>query len=322
MDYLEELKTQLLDLDKKIKEAEELGKDPTMKEMANEEKKKLLETKSNLEESISLAENGYAKEESSDSEDVNINPNVAIIEIRAGAGGDEAGLFAGVLYRMYQRFCSLENFALSQLDINEGGLGNIKSVSFEIRGQNAYKLLRTESGVHRVQRVPVTESGGRIHTSTASVVALPKVNPIAVELNMSEIEITYMHSAGAGGQNVNKVETAVRVKHLPTGIVIACQVERSQPRNKEIALDMLRSKLYDLKLEAQRAKIAGLRSGQVGTMDRSEKIKTYNFPQNRVTDHRIGKSWHNLEVIVSGDGLKKVLEETLEEMALQNETEE
>jgi len=321
MDYVDELKNQLLEIEQKIKETEGLAKDPQMKEMAEEEKKNLLENKLDLEKSIDMAEGGY-EEDSEDSEDANINPNVAIVEIRAGAGGDEAGLFAGDLYRMYQRFCSSESFSLNQIDINEGGLGNIKSVSFEVRGQNAYNLLKLESGVHRVQRVPVTESGGRIHTSTASVVVLPKVKPIAVELNMFEIEISTMHSGGAGGQNVNKVETGVRVTHKPTGIVIGCTRERSQPRNKEIALEILRSRLYELKLEEQRSKIAGLRSGQVGTMDRSEKIKTYNFPQNRVTDHRIGKSWHNLELIISGYSLKKVLEETLEAMNAQAKEDE
>jgi len=321
MDYVDELKNQLLEIEQKIKETEGLAKDPQMKEMAEEEKKNLLENKLDLEKSIDMAEGGY-EEDSEDSEDANINPNVAIVEIRAGAGGDEAGLFAGDLYRMYQRFCSSESFSLNQIDINEGGLGNIKSVSFEVRGQNAYNLLKLESGVHRVQRVPVTESGGRIHTSTASVVVLPKVKPIAVELNMFEIEISTMHSGGAGGQNVNKVETGVRLTHKPTGIVIGCTRERSQPRNKEIALEILRSRLYELKLEEQRSKIAGLRSGQVGTMDRSEKIKTYNFPQNRVTDHRIGKSWHNLELIISGYSLKKVLEETLEAMNAQAKEDE
>ncbi len=235
----------------------------------------------------------------------NIDPRRVIIEIRAGTGGDEAGLFAGDLYKMYTKYAHKVGWKLNEVSKSVGGIKDIREVVFEIVGslpaRDLYDLLKSESGVHRVQRVPVTESGGRIHTSTATVAVLPVVNPVSVKINPSDLKIDTFRSGGAGGQNVNKVETAVRVTHIPTGIVVSCQDERSQLQNKERALQVLASKLFVMMQEQQKDSIDGLRLSQIGTGDRSEKIRTYNFPQNRITDHRIKKSWHNLEDILDGN---------------------
>lgn len=229
-----------------------------------------------------------------------------ILEIRAGTGGDEAGLFAADLYRMYARFAKSQGWKVRQLSINEGGIGNIKSVTAEIIGDGTHSQLKNESGVHRVQRVPVTETSGRIHTSTATVAVLPKVSPTQVEINPSELKIDFYRATGHGGQNVNKVETAVRIMHIPTGVVVACQDERSQHQNREKALEILRSRLYEMLQRQNKDRVDQLRREQIGTAERSEKIRTYNFPQNRVTDHRIGKSWHNLQSIFEGE-LRSIL---------------
>jgi peptide chain release factor 1 len=235
------------------------------------------------------------------------NSNNVILEIRAAAGGDEAGLFASDLLRMYTRFAQSQNWKVEELDRNEGGLGNIKEVIIQISGRGVFEKLKNESGVHRVQRVPKTESAGRIHTSTATVAVLPQVEQAQVEINPKDLEFEAFRSGGHGGQNVNKVSTAVRIKHIPTGIVVKSQTERSQAQNREIAMQILRSKIYAQEEEKKQSQITGERAAQLGTGDRSEKIRTYNFPQDRVTDHRIGKSWGNLEEILNGK-LDKIIE--------------
>ena len=228
-----------------------------------------------------------------------------IIEIRAGAGGDEAGLFAADLFRMYSRYAQSKGWQVDIINFNESGIGGFKEITFEIKGKGAFSRLKYERGVHRVQRVPTTESSGRIHTSTATVAVLPEADEVEVSINPDDLRIDIFHSGGAGGQNVNKVATAVRITHLPTGIVTICQDERSQLKNKTKAMSVLRARLLDIKQLQQEAEISQERRSQVGTGDRSEKIRTYNFPQDRVSDHRIGLTLRNLSRILEGelDGL-------------------
>jgi len=232
--------------------------------------------------------------------DPNDDKNV-IVEIRAGAGGDEAALFAGVLYRMYTMYADTKKFKTETVSINETGLGGFREITFMINGEGAYSRFKYESGVHRVQRVPETEASGRIHTSTATVAVLPEAEDVEIEINQSDLEIETIKSSGAGGQHVNKTESAIRLIHKPSGIVIECQDERSQYKNKDKAMKLLRSKLYDMKTREQNDKIASERRSQVGTGDRSERIRTYNYPQGRVTDHRIGFTIYSLENFLNGD---------------------
>lgn len=232
--------------------------------------------------------------------DPNDDKNV-IVEIRAGAGGDEAALFAGVLFRMYTMFAEKNGFKCETTSANETGLGGFREISFMVTGEGAYSRFKYESGVHRVQRIPETETSGRIHTSTATVAVLPEAEEVEVELNMGDLEIETIKSSGAGGQHVNKTESAIRMLHKPTGIVVECQDERSQRQNREKALRIMRSRLYDIKLREEQQKIADSRRSQVGTGDRSERIRTYNYPQGRVSDHRIGLTLYSLESFLNGD---------------------
>lgn len=232
--------------------------------------------------------------------DPNDDKNV-IVEIRGGAGGDEAALFAGDLYRLYTMYAESKRWKTEVLNLSEIGIGGIKEVSFMIEGQGAYSRLKFESGVHRVQRVPETESGGRIHTSTVTVAVLPEAEDVDFEINPADLQIDTFRASGAGGQHINKTESAIRITHIPTGVIVECQDERSQHKNKDKAMKVLRSRLYEAELQKQQDAIAADRKSQVGTGDRSERIRTYNFPQGRVTDHRIGLTLYKLEAVMNGD---------------------
>ena len=232
--------------------------------------------------------------------DPNDDKNVIIV-IRAGTGGEEAGLFASNLYRMYSRLAQRLNWNLEIIDSNSTGIGGLKEITFQVRGDQAYSKLKHESGVHRVQRVPTTESSGRIHTSAATVAVLPEAEEVDVEINQEDLQIDIYHASGHGGQNVQKVATAVRIKHIPSGVVTTCQDERSQHKNKEKALAVLRSRLLAAEIEKQQQEITDNRRSQVGSGDRSERVRTYNFPQGRITDHRIGLTSYNLEQVLDGD---------------------
>lgn len=247
--------------------------------------------------------------------DPNDDKNV-IMEIRAGTGGEEAALFANDLFRMYTRYAEVRGWKYEIIDLNETGLGGIKEVILSVSGDNVYGDLKYESGVHRVQRVPETEASGRVHTSAASVAVLPEVEDVEVEINPNDLKIDIFRSGGAGGQNVNKVETAVRITHLPTGIVVQCQDERSQLKNRQKAMKVLKARLYDMEMRKQMEQISAQRKSQVRSGDRSEKIRTYNFPQNRVTDHRIGLTLYNLSNIMEGQ-----LDELIEQLKLADKAE-
>jgi peptide chain release factor 1 len=247
--------------------------------------------------------------------DPNDDKNV-IVEVRAGTGGEEAGLFANELFRMYSRWADGHRFKTEILSMSETGIGGIKEVIFGVKGKGAYSKLKYESGTHRVQRVPVTESSGRIHTSAATVAVLPEAEEIDVAVNDNDIRIDVYRSSGPGGQSVNTTDSAVRLTHIPTGIVIACQDEKSQLQNKQKALRILRARLYEMELQRQAETLGAMRKNQVGSGDRSEKIRTYNFPQSRVTDHRINKTVYRLAEVMNGD-----IDEFIDELAANEQAE-
>jgi peptide chain release factor 1 len=265
--------------------------DPDMLALAQAEIDELEPQIANLEEEIKGL---LVPKDPRDSRDV-------IVEVRAGTGGDEAALFAADLFRMYSRYAERQGWKSEVMSTSEIGIGGFKEIIFEVKGRGAYSRLKYESGVHRVQRVPVTEAQGRIHTSTATVAVLAEVDEVEVNIPETDIEVEVYRSSGAGGQNVQKNSTAVRIYHKPTGLVVACQDERSQLQNKLRALSVLRARLYEMKVNKRRAELDETRRSQVGTGERSEKIRTYNFPQNRVTDHRIGVSSYNLPAVMDGD---------------------
>ena len=274
-------------------EAREISRDESDREMAalaREEFAELEAQKQALEEELRVALLPR---------DPNDDKNV-IVEVRAGTGGEEAGLFAADMYRMYSRYAQLRGWKIEIINSNENGLGSIKEIVFKIDGKGAYSRLKHESGVHRVQRIPVTESGGRIHTSAATVAVLPEAEEVDVEVDPEDLQIDIFHSSGHGGQNVQKVATAVRITHVPTGIAAVCQDERSQYKNKEKAMSVLRSRLLAMEIRKQQEEVSEARRSQVGSGDRSERVRTYNFPQDRVTDHRISLTRHNLAGILDG----------------------
>lgn len=278
-------------VEKNLEDAKEMMNDPELKELAEVEMLEAKEKLPKIEEELKIL---LIPKDPDDDKNV-------ICEIRGGAGGDEAALFAGTLYRMYSMYAERKHWKLEVLNENETELGGYKEISFMISGKGAYSRLKFESGVHRVQRVPDTEASGRIHTSTATVAVLPEVEDVDIELNPADIKMEVFRSSGAGGQHVNKTSSAVRLIHIPTGMVAECQTERSQVQNREYAMRMLRSRLYEKEKQERDAKLANERKTQVGSGDRSEKIRTYNYPQGRITDHRIGMSIYQMEDFLNGN---------------------
>ncbi len=268
-----------------------LNDDKELAQLAREENSELEEQKSRLEKHLELL---------LIPKDPNDKKNV-ILEIRAGAGGEEAALFASNLLRMYERFCEHNNWKLETLNLNETGIGGIKEISASIEGRDVFGKLKYESGVHRVQRIPATETGGRIHTSTATVAILAEADEVDINIEDKDLRIDTYRASGAGGQHINKTDSAIRITHAPTGIVVQCQDERSQHKNKASAMKMLRAKLFEMEELKKMNELSDNRKSQVGSGDRSEKIRTYNYPQGRVTDHRIGVTLHKLETILDGD---------------------
>lgn len=295
--YKNNPKTQYLaeNLERLLKEEADilaLSRDESMKDLAEIDLKNIQNQKEIL---INQMEE-ILKEEEKEEE----FPNEIVLEVRAGVGGEEAALFAEELANMYRKYADIKGWTVSVLDESESPLGGYKEASFEIRGKDVYKKLRQETGIHRIQRVPTTEKSGRVHTSTASVAILPIRKKTSIQINPADLEVTFSRAGGKGGQNVNKVETAVRLTHKPTGIVISCRAERSQQANREKALTILEAKLDKIQKEEEAKKYSAERKEQVGTADRSEKIRTYNFLQDRVTDHRLNKNWHGIENIMKG----------------------
>ena len=282
------------------------GEDPELTEMAQLEIGELKEKNISLEEELKLL---LIPKDPNDDKDI-------ILEVRAGTGGEEAGLFAADLLRMYTRYVELKGWKHELMDLNEAGLGGVKEAVMAIRGQGIYGMLKYESGVHRVQRVPATEGSGRVHTSAASVVVMPEVEELEFEIDPNDLRIDVYRSGGAGGQNVNKVETAIRITHNPSGLVVQCQDERSQLKNRMKAMKVLQSRLFDKMQSEQDSEQAATRKSMVKSGDRSDKIRTYNYPQNRVTDHRIGLTLYNLTNIMEGD-----LHELIEKMQIAERTE-
>jgi peptide chain release factor 1 len=276
---------------KHVEEPRALLDDPELREMAREELPGLEKQLAELQEKLKIL---LLPKDPNDERSV-------ILEVRAGAGGDEAGLFAAELLRMYLRYAERKRWKTTLMDTSENAAGGIKDASVTIEGQGIFSFLKYESGVHRVQRVPATEAQGRIHTSTATVSVMPEAEEVDIQINPADIQMDVMRSTGAGGQSVNTTDSAVRLTHKPTGIVVKCQQEKSQIKNRAMAMKMLRTKLYEMELEKQQSARDAARRSQVGTGDRSEKIRTYNFPQDRLTDHRIGLTRHNLAAVMDGD---------------------
>lgn len=284
-----------------------------MKAMVADEITSLEAKITELEQTINSMEGNFDSTDDSPS-DSPINPNVVILEVRSGAGGDEAGLFASELYNMYLRFAEKKHWKVEEVFTSENGVGGFKTASVRIAGKGVYPMLANESGTHRVQRVPKTEAAGRIHTSAATVAVLPELKKVEIEIKPEDIKWDFFRSGGKGGQNVNKVSTAVRATHIPTGTIVECQEGRTQGKNREKALSIMESRLYTMMQEQKVQKIDDLRNNQVGTGDRSEKIRTYNFPQDRVTDHRVKENWHNIESLMAGN-IEDMLKELAEKIA-------
>ncbi|MAG12198.1 peptide chain release factor 1 [bacterium] len=318
--YLKNQKTAYLaqEYQRLLKETDELEQlvktDPTMKHMVEEEKSKNEEQKEVIFKQMEAILDASKEEE--------IFPREVILEVRAGAGGEEAALFAARLAEMYERYTERQKWSFKRVDESQSELGGLKEASFEIKGKDVYKKLRHETGVHRIQRIPATEKSGRIHTSTASVAVLPIRAETHIEINPADIEVTFSRAGGPGGQNVNKVETAVRILHKPTGLVVRSTSGRSQLKNREQALSILAAKLEQEKEEKEAQSLSAERREQIGTADRSEKIRTYNILQDRITDHRVKKSWHNVEKIFAGeiDSIIEAFVETKSDESLNGST--